>query len=246
MLFSNDSISIFFGDAQTAVYPERSRAAWQQAPHVLEDPSFIFLKQHFDRLDGLMFAHQVHGTQGLRVTRPAAQHAFTHEADFLYTNQPAFGIGVLTADCVPLVIYDPTNSAVALVHAGWRGAVHGVVRAACDALSTTYGTHLSDVQVIVGPAACSCCYVVGTDFIEMLTASSHYAHGAYTQRDGNVFFDIPLYIMNQLRDLDVPQHSICTTYAVCTICDTGFCSHRRDQESPLAGRRQMTVVVINL
>jgi len=77
-------------------------------------------------LSGLSFLHQVHGASGQEVTPKAQPKNFVDEGDYLITRMPGMGIGVLTADCLPVICIDQEHSAIGIAHAGWRGAVAGV------------------------------------------------------------------------------------------------------------------------
>jgi polyphenol oxidase len=150
------------------------------------------------------------------------------------------GIGVLTADCVGLVLYDPVHSAMAVVHAGWRGAVQGIVYEALHALQRTYNTVCSDLQVFFGPSARACCYEVDELFVNAFPACM-YADEALSKKGSQLFFDIPTLIIKQLAVAGVAQQSISMDYALCTICNTQFCSHRREKEQ--AGRQMLVAII---
>ena len=167
MLYSNQILQVYSGNKEKAVYPARDRQRWQQSTDLESDVSFSFL-QPFLPLDSLFFAHQVHGIKGIHIESKSTQQqrSFMQEADFIHTNRRNVGIGVLTADCVGLVLYDPVHSAMAVVHAGWHGAVHGVVHEALYALERTYNTVCADLQVFFGPSARACCYEVDELFGE--------------------------------------------------------------------------------
>jgi purine-nucleoside/S-methyl-5'-thioadenosine phosphorylase / adenosine deaminase len=239
MLYSNQILHVYSGDKQTAVYPARDIQRWQQSTDLINDVSFSFL-QPLLSLDSLFFAHQVHGINGVHIESGSPQQSFIQEADFIYTNRRNIGIGVLTADCVGLVLYDPVHSAIAIVHAGWRGAVHGVVYEALQALQRTYNTAYADLQVFFGPSARVCCYEVDAHFVDALS-SCMYADEALSKECSRLFFDIPTLIVKQLSMAGVLHRSISMDYALCTICSTQFCSHRREKER--AGRQMLVAVL---
>ncbi len=107
------------------------------------------------------FVTQVHGARVLHADRPG----HLGEGDAIVTESPDLAITVATADCVPIVIQGEGFAAV--VHAGWRGLVAGVVPAALDAIAKR---GLTPQKAAIGPAIGSCCYEVGGDVLEHLGA----------------------------------------------------------------------------
>ena len=106
------------------------------------------------------FAHQVHGSDVLTVTSPPASVALVAgRADALVTTSAAVAVGVMVADCVPVLLADASAGVVAAVHAGRRGVVAGVVEAAVEAMVAA-GAVPGAVRAVVGPAVCGRCYEV--------------------------------------------------------------------------------------
>jgi YfiH family protein len=85
------------------------------------------------------------------------------EGDALFTDEIQHGIGVRTADCVPLLLVDAQNHAVAAVHAGWRGSASAIVRRTLERMAGDCGTDAANVRVALGPCIRECCYEVGDD-----------------------------------------------------------------------------------
>lgn len=85
------------------------------------------------------------------------------EADALITNRVAQSIGVRTADCVPLLLLDSKNRAIAAVHAGWRGTASEIVERTIEHLNASFGTEPADVFAAIGPCVRACCYEVGEE-----------------------------------------------------------------------------------
>jgi YfiH family protein len=91
----------------------------------------------------------------------APQDACSGDASI--TKTPNLLLGVQTADCVPILLVDPRNHAVAAVHAGWRGTLHRIVEKTIGRMTMQYGTHPRDLLAAIGPAIGGCCYEVGTE-----------------------------------------------------------------------------------
>ncbi len=88
------------------------------------------------------------------------------EADALLTADSGILLGVLTADCLPLIIVDKKGRAAAVVHAGWRGLEKGVAAAAVAALQHNFSVPVTDLAVYAGPLIAACCFTVGFEVIE--------------------------------------------------------------------------------
>lgn len=105
----------------------------------------------------LRTVRQVHGT---RVVRASAEFV---EADGMLTDAPGVVLGIMTADCVPVLIADTRLRAVAALHAGWRGTAAGIVQAGVAAMREEFGSRAEDLIAAVGPAIGPCCYTVGEE-----------------------------------------------------------------------------------
>lgn len=146
--------------------------------------------------------HQVHGGSVLQVSRPGP----AGEADALLTDEPGLPLAVRTADCVPIVIH--ADTAVAVVHAGWRGLAAGVVTNAMAALSEHHPR-----RAAIGPSIGPCCYEVGPEVIEALGAPD-------TTTWGTVSVDLWSAAERQLPNMEVWRADLCTS------CETSFHSYR--------------------
>ena len=81
----------------------------------------------------------------------------------MITNLRGVAIGVRTADCIPVLLYDPVNKAAAAVHSGWRGTVAKIICNVINKMSSTYGTIPSDILAVIGPGICADCFQVGEE-----------------------------------------------------------------------------------
>lgn len=112
------------------------------------------------------FARQVHGADLIRVERGG----FAGHADALSTGRAGVPLCISTADCLPIVVYDPRASRLAAVHAGWRGTAQSVTRAAVSALVAA-GSAPGDLVVAIGPSIGPCCYEVDAPVLQRLEAA---------------------------------------------------------------------------
>jgi YfiH family protein len=195
-------------------------------------------------LTHLIFQKQIHGTDGWNITNTdqltGPLDCFTHTGDFLITNQPNVGIGVLTADCLPVILCAPPQRIVAIAHAGWPGTVKNIALEMLASLQQHYGVKANDIQVYFGPSAQSCCYEVTAEFEEHLR-NSPYVKKVLTQRDGRLYFDNPGLNKLQLMAAGVNEENINVTEHKCTICNNRFHSYRRAADKKNYGT-QATIV----
>lgn len=110
----------------------------------------------------LLIARQVHGVH-CRVVEAAFDPVAPPEADALATRSPGLVLGVTTADCVPLLLAEPVAGVVAAAHAGWRGALHGIIEATVEAMAGL-GAAPARIRAAIGPCIAQASYEVGAPF----------------------------------------------------------------------------------
>ena len=121
--------------------------------------------------DNLLLPYQTHGNEVRVIDKSfissgyAKQKELLNEVDALVTNLKGICIGVTTADCVPLIIYDPENHAVAVIHAGWRGTVARIVTKAILVMKRNYGSKPEKLIVGIAPSICQDCFEVGDEVV---------------------------------------------------------------------------------
>ena len=178
----------------------------------------------------MLSVKQVHGTDALVVDRAlTSADRFSSGWDALVTDQRGIMVAVRTADCVPVLLYDPKRKIVAAVHAGWRGAVAGIVGKTITVMESRFGTVSEHVQVSIGPSAGVCCYEVDQTVLDKLPeACPDFQKVVRGQRGGKAHLDLKLLIREQARNAGVRQDAI-TSVNLCTICHEDlFFSYRRD------------------
>lgn len=167
---------------------------------------------------------QVHGVGVARVIQ--AQQP-CGEVDALWTSEQRLPIGVLTADCVPILLARRDGRAVAALHAGWRGTLARIVEVFFRELREA-GETPGDWVAAVGPAARACCYEVGEDLIEDFSRE----FGEFRSQWSEIVPEtrrIQLQVLNT-RLLQRVGVSAVEVLEACTICDPRFASYRRDRD----------------
>jgi YfiH family protein len=174
-------------------------------------------------------ARQVHGTDVVE----AARWTERPPADAVVTGERGLLVGVVTADCTPVLLVDPKRRVAAAVHAGWRGAAAGVVEATLATLRTRFAVEPSDVRACIGPTIGGCCYQVGAEVRDAFVARTGDRTSAAWRPDGDRFrLDLRAAVTRLLEDAGV---SDVVSVGPCTRCDPGWCSYRRDGAN--AGRQ---------
>lgn len=181
---------------------------------------------------GWALLSQVHGA---RVERAGEGRAACHhrtgcaEADAIATDRPNVVLGVLTADCLPVVLAVPGGGAVAIAHAGWRGTLEGVVSAAVRELCALAGASPADVLAAIGPSIGRCCYQVGDEVRESFRARWGAGHARRVLERADPWrLDLQAANLRQLRELGVRARNVATV-PLCTCCRADlFFSYRRD------------------
>jgi YfiH family protein len=109
---------------------------------------------------GPVTVNQVHGSSVFIVEEKGAGGPHPVEADSIVTGLPGVALGVLTADCLPIVLFDPIKKAAGIVHAGWRGTLEKVASKTVEVLRERFGSNPPDLVSALGPSIGPCCYEV--------------------------------------------------------------------------------------
>jgi polyphenol oxidase len=117
--------------------------------------------------EALFFPSQVHGTGIVAVNRQTPKEALA-QTDALITREKGIGIAVLSADCVPVLLYDKRRRAIGAVHAGWRGTAARILEKTLLAMQEQYGSQGEDLIACIGPSVCQESYEVGQEVIESI------------------------------------------------------------------------------
>ena len=109
--------------------------------------------------------HHVHGTEIANIDRPGMTREELEGYDALITSLNGVAIGVRTADCVPILLYDPIGEAVAAVHSGWKGTLNRICQKTIFKMKLTYGTQPANLKTVIGPCICAESFQVGEEVV---------------------------------------------------------------------------------
>ena len=156
--------------------------------------------------DALRTVYQVHGS---RVTHVDALWADTPRCDAMVTNRPGLALGILAADCAPVLFADADAGVIGAAHAGWKGALAGVVQATVGAM-LALGARRGAIAAALGPAISQSSYEVGPGFSAPFLAQNRDNADFFvaSARAGHFMFDLPGYITGVLEGLGLGLLSV--------------------------------------
>lgn len=204
-----------------------------------DDSGFAFL-------DGPVCAvKQVHGVEVMVVG--SAQGAcespnWMGEADALLTDAPGVSIGIRTADCAPILVWDPVARVAGAIHAGWRGAAAGIVARVMQRMASAWGCRPVDLRVAIGPCISPARYEVGIELADSFSLYPSRLTPAEA-REGHPkwHLNLPGVIADQFESRGVPREQV-EWLGVCTYENPGnFSSFRREGT---ASTRQWNIIQI--
>lgn len=174
------------------------------------------------KADALMGVRQIHSNKVVTISSATDPRI---KADALVTNTPGLVLGVLTADCQPVLFADPDAKVIGAAHAGWRGAVDGILEATLDAMEEL-GADRSNISAVIGPSISQRAYEVGPEFLDTFLIEDPNNARFFAGGDGNkAHFDLPGYGLARLREAGI-GHAEWTRH--CTYSDEDrFFSYRR-------------------
>jgi YfiH family protein len=148
------------------------------------------------------------------------------EADGLMTDQPGLLLGILTADCIPVLVVDPVTKAVAAFHAGWRGTVARIVERGIAQMHVHFGSRTGDLLAAIGPGIGACCYAIGGEVDERFAENFDYAAELFSRKGDQQHLDLIEANRRQLLAAGLAGDSI-SVAGGCTACHPElFYSHR--------------------
>ena len=170
------------------------------------------------------------------------------QGDGWVTNEPELLVAIQTADCLPVLLVDPEQRVVAVVHAGWRGTIQRIAAKAVHRMQTDFGSRPSNCLAVVGPAIRKCCYEVGNEVVEAFTTEFERSASFFSETPGDKAtransqcVDLAEACRDQLLDAGMAVEKIFTD-GPCTACERGlFFSYRADGSG---GGRMMSVIGI--
>src|SRR5262245_53793579 len=214
------------GDVRASVMENRARATAALSPRA-----------------ALVTLYQVHSADAVTVTAPW-EIAANPKADAFVTDRSGVALGILTADCAPILLADPHAHVIGAAHAGWSGALAGVTESVVAAMERV-GARRERISAAIGPCISRPSYEVGPEFRPRFAAADP-ANARFfgpSKREGHWQFDLPGYVAHRLRQSGV---RLVETIPVCTYAsEADFFSYRRTTHRKEADYgRQLSAIML--
>jgi YfiH family protein len=189
--------------------------------------------------DHLATVHQVHSADVIRVDGPLPD--VRPKADAMVSNTPGVALAILTADCQPVLFADHENGVIGGAHAGWRGALDGVLEATVEAM-IPLGAKRENIVATIGPSISQAAYEVGADFMdEFVAMDTENTRFFATGQGDRLQFDLPSFGLHRLRSAGIKEANW-TRH--CTYSDAErFYSYRRTTHAKEADYGRMISVI---
>jgi polyphenol oxidase len=165
----------------------------------------------------IVTTHQVHSAEAIVVTE-AWGHDDRPKVDGMASSTPGVILGVLTADCAPVLFADAEAGVIGAAHAGWKGALNGVIDATVVKMETL-GAMRSRIVAVLGPTISKAAYEVGPEFRERFAAASDSQFFTDSTKESHYMFDLPGYLVARMQSFGVGQ-----------VIDSGLCTYRSEDE----------------
>ena len=186
-----------------------------------------FGTRHSALPDNLATVKQVHSAD---VVVADGRTGVLGQADAIVGHGSPILIGIKTADCLPILLVDPVNRALGVVHAGWRGTAAKIAVKAIREMRERFGSHPARMHAAMGPCIGSCCFEIGDEVAEQFEDY----FGAISHRNPRPHLDLVQVNHHQLHFAGIPKLQIYDS-GQCTMCRTDdFYSYRKEKEQ--AGR----------
>jgi YfiH family protein len=194
-------------------------------------------------VDSLITAYQIHSADVIDVTAPWPREA-APRGDAMVTTVPGVALGVLAADCAPVLLADAQAGVIGSAHAGWQGAFAGVIEAVV-ARMMQHGAQRARIVAAVGPCISQASYEVGPEFHARFVAADGGLARFFTAsaRPGHFMFDLPSFVDRQLEAAGVVQREV---LGVCTYkgAETHFSFRRTTHRGETHYGRNLSAIML--
>ena len=145
----------------------------------------------------IFLVNQTHSQKYIYINNSNKIKSKRVKADAIITNQKKLPIAILTADCVPILIYDDTLKIIAAIHAGWRGAYKGIINNVIKFMIKK-GSKIENIHAAIGPSISQKNYNVKKDFLKKFLKKNKKNKVFFKKRKNLIYFNLPKYVKSQL------------------------------------------------
>lgn len=195
-------------------------------PHAIDKNIELLSSKLNVKKENFIIPHQTHGTNVLRITddfissSPTEKQELLEGVDALITDKTDICIGVSTADCIPIIIYDPEHHAAATIHAGWRGTVERITCKAVEEMGNKFNSRPEKLKTVIGPGISAEAFEVGDEVYERFAVAG-FNMESISFHKGKWHIDLPTCNFLQLTDTGLKE---------CNITKTGICTYNNVED----------------
>ena len=207
------------------------------------DNRALAMKALYLSASSLVTCYQTHSSKMIVINK-ANRYATKHDGDGLVTSLPKVCLGILTADCSPILFSDEKNGVIGAAHAGWKGALNGILESTVNGMSSQ-GAEIDHIVCAIGPTIGPRSYEVGPEFKEAFLDSDSICSQFFTKsrRLGHYMFDLPGFIISRLSKIGI--NTVFNIDRDTYSDETNFYSYRRSSHKNQDdyGRLLSTIVI---
>jgi YfiH family protein len=197
------------------------------AEDVIKNHRLLAQKLGYD-LSRLVHMRQIHSDKIVIVDPARDNFDNPPECDALITDKPGVPLMVMTADCTPVLLFDPVQNVIAVAHAGRAGALKKIVPKTIEQMQHSFACRRRDILVVLGPSIHSCCYEVGEALAQEATDAG-YGYAVVT-KEGRFYLEVNAIIKRQLKEAGIAKEQI-EDLETCNACEhKAFFSYRADRQ----------------
>jgi YfiH family protein len=191
---------------------------------LVDREKFAFFAKSVGIIGDIVCMRQIHsGT--VRVVDDTSELRFPR-TDGLVTNKKGLPLAVLTADCLPLMFYDPKKKVVAVAHAGYKGLLNQIIENTIERMVSEFASDPKDILVGIGPSIEMKCYEVGEELIEEFIKTFPTFKDMFENINDKYYLNLRSVALQCLRKEGILKENI-EVMDICTKCDKNFYSYRR-------------------
>ena len=220
-------------------------ASLNAGPGSKDDPAAVAENREIIRkamgADALLSCHQIHSADVVHVTE--AWDSQRPEADAMVTTEPGLGLCILTADCTPVLFADAEAGVIGAAHAGWKGALGGVLEATVASM-TELGARPGRIRAAIGPTIAQASYEVGPEFRDTFLEASPASEHLFVPGKGDRYhFDLPGYCRASLASMDI-GHIADLALDTCALEASYHSNRRRNHRGEADYGRNASVILL--
>ncbi len=193
--------------------------------------------------ENLIGPYQIHSNICVIIDAPPET---APKADAYVTNVPNLALGILTADCAPILFYDAATKTIGAAHAGWQGAINGIIEATIGKMTELSGSVPQNIIAAIGPCIGKDSYEVGQEYFERFIGEAQENELFFTpinSKNEKYLFDLKSYCAAKLKACGVKNIEI-LPHDTCALEDDFFSNRRRNQRGePDYGRNISTIML---